>query len=291
HLLDPLGDRLRAAALEVQDVAFELRGYVEGLEGDPGRLEAVEERLAAIARLERKHGGTVALVLEHAERCATRRAELLGAEVAIAAARGEADAAEAAHADAAGELGDARAAAAPALARAVSERLEALAMADASFAVVLTGAGPGPTGADAAQFEIAPNPGVPAAALRDTASGGELSRVMLALLGAANHGSAATLVFDEVDAGIGGQTARAVGEQLRALGAGRQILCITHLPQVASFAARHFTIVKDTTTEPAVTTVTRLEAGEVVSELVRMLGAAEEDPAARRHATELLRAA
>jgi DNA repair protein RecN (Recombination protein N) len=114
---------------------------------------------------------------------------------------------------------------------------------------------------------------------------------MLALLGAANHGSEATLVFDEVDAGIGGQTARAVGEQLRELGRGRQILCITHLPQVASLGSRHFTIVKDTGTEPARTTVTRLEADEVVSELVRMLGAEVADPAARRHASELLRAA
>jgi DNA repair protein RecN (Recombination protein N) len=289
--LDPLGERLRAVALEAQDVVFELRRYAEGLDAEPGRLEAVDERLAAIARLERKHGGTVALVLEHAERCATRRDELLGAEVAIAAAREEAEAAQAEHAEAARALTDARAGAAPALGREVGDRLAGLAMADASFEAILTPAEPGPTGVDAVQFEIAPNPGVPPAPLRDTASGGELSRVMLALLGAANHGSEATLVFDEVDAGIGGQTARAVGEQLRALGEGRQILCITHLPQVASFAARHFTIVKDTSTEPARTTVTRLAADDLVSELVRMLGAEEADPAARRHASELLRAA
>ncbi len=289
--LDPLGERLRAAALEAQDVVSELRRYADGLDAEPGRLEAVEERLAAIARLERKHGGTVALVLEHAERCAARRDELLGAEVAIAAARAEAAAAEAEHTEAARALTEARAGAASDLGREVCERLAGLAMVDASFAVILTPADPGPTGVDAVQFEIAPNPGVPAAPLRDTASGGELSRVMLALLGAANHGSEATLVFDEVDAGIGGQTARAVGEQLRALGEGRQILCITHLPQVASFAARHFTIVKDTSTEPARTTVTLLAADDLVSELVRMLGAEEADPAARRHARELLRAA
>ena len=109
---------------------------------------------------------------------------------------------------------------------------------------------------------------------------------MLALLGRGQpRRRGSTLVFDEVDAGIGGHTARAVGEQLRALGAGRQILCITHLPQVASFASRHFTIVKDTTREPARTTVTPLAADDVVSELVRMLGAEEADPAARRHAT------
>jgi DNA repair protein RecN (Recombination protein N) len=107
----------------------------------------------------------------------------------------------------------------------------------------------------------------------------------------ASDGSEATLVFDEVDAGIGGKTARAVGGQLRALAAGRQVLCITHLPQIASLAARHFSIDKDPSTEPARTTVRELAGGEVVGELVRMLGAEPQDVAARRHAKELLRAA
>jgi DNA repair protein RecN (Recombination protein N) len=98
-------------------------------------------------------------------------------------------------------------------------------------------------------------------------------------------------VFDEVDAGIGGQTARAVGERLRALADGRQVLCITHLPQIASLAARHFSIAKDPSADPARTTVTELAASEVVGELVRMLGADGADDAARRHAEELLRAA
>jgi len=131
--------------------------------------------------------------------------------------------------------------------------------------------------------------------LRKIASGGELSRVMLALMGVASTSSAAagqTLVFDEVDAGIGGQTARAVGDQLRELAAGRQVICITHLPQVASLAARHFSIAKDAATSPARTTVTQLEDADVVSELVRMLGAdGDGDGAARRHAEELLRVA
>jgi DNA repair protein RecN (Recombination protein N) len=291
--LDPLVDRVVGLSLEAQDVVSELRSYAERLEtgAEPGRLDAVEERLAAIARLERKHGGTLGLVLEHAARCAARRDELLGAEVAIVAAQELMAGLGSAHAAACSELRGARAAAAPALAASVCERLTGLAMADASFAVVLGDAEPGPGGADSVVFEIAPNPGVPAAPLRESASGGELSRVMLALLGAANDGSDATLVFDEVDAGIGGQTARAVGEQLRSLAAGRQILCITHLPQVASFAARHFTIVKDTTAQTARTTVTRLDGAAVVSELVRMLGADDGDTAARRHAKELLRAA
>ena len=146
-------------------------------------------------------------------------------------------------------------------------------------------------GAERAQFEIAPNPGVPAAPLREIASGGELSRVMLALLSAAHGGGHSTLVFDEIDAGIGGHTARAVGEQLRVLADGRQILAITHLPQVASFAARHFTIAKDLAVEPARASVAQLDDAEVVGELVRMLGADEHDAGARRHAKELLRAA
>ena len=100
-----------------------------------------------------------------------------------------------------------------------------------------------------------------------------------------------TLVFDEIDAGIGGQTARAVGEQLRELAAGRQVICITHLPQIASLADRHFTIVKDVSTDTARTTVTQLERADVVGEIVRMLGADGDDSAARRHAKELLKAA
>ena len=132
---------------------------------------------------------------------------------------------------------------------------------------------------------------MPAGPLREIASGGELSRVMLALMGVANDGSETTLVFDEVDAGIGGHTARAVGSQLRALGEGRQVLCITHLPQIASLAARHFSIEKDSGAEPARTTVRELRSGEVVAELVRMLGADADDVGARRHAKELLAAA
>ena len=164
-------------------------------------------------------------------------------------------------------------------------------MEGASFEIALTDREAGPTGADAVEFLIAANPGVPAAPLRETASGGELSRVMLALLGTANAGGDATLVFDEVDAGIGGQTARAVGEQLRGLAEGRQVLCITHLPQIASLADRHFSIAKDTGVEPARTTVTELGEREVVGELVRMLGADESDLTARRHAQELRKAA
>ncbi len=290
--LDPLTVRVRALVVEADDLAGELRRYGSGLEGEPGRLEIVEERLEALDRLKRKHGGTVAAVLAHAEECRRRRDELLGAEVALEQATSELAAARADLQERAAKLRAARVKAAPKLAAGVRGRLADLAMDGASFEIALTDRpDAGPTGTDTVEFLIAPNPGVPATPLRETASGGELSRVMLALLGTANDGSDATLVFDEVDAGIGGQTARAVGEQLRSLGAGRQVLCITHLPQIASLGARHFSIAKDTSVEPARTTVTELADREVVGELVRMLGADDTDLGARRHAQELRKAA
>ncbi len=289
--LDALAERWRSLAYEADDLAGELLRYAEGLDGEPGALEATEERLAVLERLERKHGGTIADVLAHAERCRARRDELAGAEVALERGAAELEAARAEQAQAAEVLRAARAKAAPRLARAVRDRLAELAMEGASFEIALGEREPGPAGADAVEFLIAPNAGVPAGPLREIASGGELSRVMLALMGVANDGSDTTLVFDEVDAGIGGHTARAVGSQLRALAEGRQILCITHLPQIASLAARHFSIEKDSGAEPARTTVRELRSGEVVAELVRMLGADADDVGARRHARELLAAA
>jgi DNA repair protein RecN (Recombination protein N) len=289
--LDALAERWRVLAIEADDLAGELRGYGEGLEAEPGGLDVLEERLAAWDRLKRKHGGTIAAVLAHGEECRSRIAELDRAEVALEEAQAALAAARDARAALAVELRKARAKAAKTLAAEVKRRLADLAMEAASFEIALDPRDAGPTGADAVEFLIAPNPGVPPAPLRETASGGELSRVMLALLGAANDGSGAVLVFDEVDAGIGGHTARAVGEQLRTLADGRQVVCITHLPQVASLAARHFSIAKDTAATTAVTTVTQLAETQVVGELVRMLGAADNDVAARRHAKELRKAA
>jgi DNA repair protein RecN (Recombination protein N) len=173
-------------------------------------------------------------------------------------------------------------------------------MPDASFEVRISPRrdGCGPRGADSVELVIAPNAGVPGGPLKEVASGGELSRVMLALLSVA-HGQPAAraageqplLVFDEIDAGIGGHTARAVGAHLQSLAAGRQVLCITHLPQVAAAAARHFTIVKHASQVPVRTTVSALEGDRVVGELVRMLGAGEGDRAASQHARQLLRQA
>jgi DNA repair protein RecN (Recombination protein N) len=289
--LDLLTERQRALSIEAADLASELARYVDGLEDEPGRLEAVEARLTELDRLIRKHGGTVEAVLAHGGECRRRRDELLDAEQALEGGETGLAKAHAELASVVAELRDARATAAPLLAEAVRERLAALAMEGATFEIALEQREPGPSGADSVEFLIAPNPGVPAARLREIASGGELSRVMLALMGVAQQDGGGVLVFDEVDAGIGGHTARAVGARLRELAAGRQVLCITHLPQIASLGSRHFAIAKDSGVEPARTTVTRLAEPEVVSELVRMLGSAEGDDAARRHATELRRAA
>ena len=290
--LDALAERLRALRVEAEDLAGDLRRYEENVEARPGRLEEVEDRLAAYARLTRKHGGSVAAVLAHAERCVARRDELEHAEGALAGAEETLGAARAQLESEVAALRRARRATAGRLAAAVRESLGELAIAGATFEIALSERDePGPAGADAVDFLIATNPGVPAGPVREIASGGELSRVMLALLSVAHGDTERTLVFDEVDAGIGGQTARAVGERLRALAAGRQVLCITHLPLIATLADRHFRIAKDTATSPARTTVQALQADELVGELARMLGADEDDVTARRHARELLSAA
>ncbi len=290
-VLDPLVERWRSLSYEAGDLAAELRGYADALDDEPGGLDAAEARLAQLDRLKRKHGGSIAGVLAHAERCRARHAELSDVEASLARLHAEHDQAIAARDALVESLRNARAEAAPRLAAAVGDALGELAMEGAKFDVTLAPREPGPAGGDVVELMLAPNSGVAAAPLRDAASGGELSRVMLALLGVANDGSAATLVFDEIDAGIGGKTARAVGERLRELAEGRQILCITHLPQVASLAARHFSIEKDPHADPALTTVSQLAEPQVVGELVRMLGADADDGAARSHARELRRAA
>jgi DNA repair protein RecN (Recombination protein N) len=302
--LDALAERMRTLLLESQDLAAELRDYCErtamlGLEGADGEpageqpsLDALEERLEMIERLARKHGGSMRSVLEYAAAARARRAELLGAEVALAQATEQLGHARAALQEHTAALRRARRSAIKRLTGAVREQLASLAMGEASFEVLLSEREPGPAGGDSAEFVIAPNPGVPAGPLREIASGGELSRIMLAIMSVANASSGpVTLVFDEVDAGIGGHTARAVGARLRDLAQHSQVLCITHLPQIASLGDRHFSIAKDQAADPTRATVVQLGEPEVVSELVRMLGADSGDTTARRHARELRRAA
>ncbi len=289
--LDGLAARLRALRIEAEDLGAEMRGYLEGLEADPARLAAAEERLDAYERVKRKHGGTVRAVLEHAARCRAERERLEGAEVALERVVAELARVEDERSWLAAELSAARGAAAPVLAERVRDELAALAMEGASFAVTLEPREQlAATGAERVELMLSPNPGVAASPVRESASGGELSRVMLALMTVAGAGGSQTLVFDEVDSGVGGQTARSVGERLRALASERQVLCITHLPQIAAMADRHFRIEKEAHGDLARASVERLESGGVVEELCRMLGAEASDAGARKHAKELLAA-
>lgn len=296
--LDAIAKRCATLAIEAQDVAGELHRYREDIEAEDGSLDVLEARLALLGRLMRKHGGSISSVIEYAERARQRRDELLGAGVAeesvaqqLAVERETLDG----HVK---QLCVGRKRAAARLVKGVRQQLAALAMEEASFEITLKPTALKANGGDVAEFVIAPNPGVAGAPLREIASGGELSRIMLALTSASSEGaggenrpSKSTLVFDEIDAGIGGHTARAVGERLQSLALGRQVLCITHLPQIASLAARHFSVTKDTSLTPTLASVEQLAESDVVAELVRMLGAEEQDGAARRHARELRRAA
>jgi DNA repair protein RecN (Recombination protein N) len=298
--LDALAERSRALAYEAQDLASEVREYANNLEADPARLEQVEERLDLLARLKRKHGGTVVGVLEHAEHCRSEIDRLENASEVSAKLERELDDAAKELSAIAKQLRKARRTAAAGLEAAVRSELSQLAMAEASFEVTVGERDPesgalgafGQQGGDTVEFTIAPNPGVPAGRLREIASGGEMSRVMLALLSvAASEAGASTVVFDEIDAGVGGNTGRAVGEKLRALSAARQVICITHLPQVASLAARHFRVEKDSAVVPARASVEQLAESDLVAELCRMLGADAGDDVARKHAESLLQAA
>ncbi len=300
--LEPLLTRVQSMRYEADDLADELRHYASDIEAVPGRLEEIEERLAPLSRLIRKYGGSIHDVLEHAEQCRCREHELAQAEVRMEGVEAELARARDELSKLSGSLTKLRRKAAPRLAKEVQARLAELAMPDALFEVEVSPRpdGCGARGADAVELLIATTPGLPAGRLRDIASGGELSRVMLALLSVAHEGgdpaapggsSSPLLVFDEIDSGVGGHTAHAVGRHLRDLAQGRQVLGITHLPQVAALADRHFTIAKDTSSLPARANVQQLEGDEIVGEVVRMLGASEGDRAAGRHARELLRQA
>jgi DNA repair protein RecN (Recombination protein N) len=297
--LDALALRCKSVSIEAHDLAGALRSYCEGIEGEDGSLEAVEERVALLDHLARKHGGTISSTLQYAEQGRARREELLGASVAQESTRELLAAERVVLEDHIEHLRAARLTAATRLSGQVREELAALAMGEATFEIAVRPTAASANGGDEVEFVIAPNPGVAGAPLREIASGGELSRVMLALTSASDRGeegladarTKSTLVFDEIDAGIGGHTARAVGERLQSLALGRQVICITHLPQVASLAARHFSVAKDTSADPTLATVLQLEESDVVTELVRMLGAEDDDRAAHDHVLKLRRAA
>jgi DNA repair protein RecN (Recombination protein N) len=261
---------------------------------DPQRLAELDERLDHVGMLARKHGRTPTDLLSHAETARERQCHLMQLSCDRTELSEQRDRLAAELKRVAAVLHERRKRSAPLLAAEIKTQLATLAMPDAEFAIELVALDRlGPKGSDEASFLIAPNPGVPIAALRDIASGGELSRTMLALTAVtAEHGDHdhKLLVFDEIDAGIGGKTANAVGRRLKEIGQHRQVLCITHLPQIAALADTHHQIAKDTSAVPVVTVVQRLDDEAVLAELVRMLGSEQDDDGALLHAQQLIAA-
>ncbi|NLG64280.1 MAG: DNA repair protein RecN, partial [Actinobacteria bacterium] len=294
--LAPLGERLDGLVAEAEDVAFALQAYLEEIDADPAHRDRVELRHDELTALRRKYGATADDVLAHLARARTRADELERGGEEQDTLREQTRAAWEAAVTAAARLTEARRKYAPRFAAAVARELRALSMPHARFEVALSSrgegvAGLGPRGADEVEFLFSANPGTALRPLRDTASGGELSRAMLALKSVATlTADVGTLIFDEVDTGIGGVTATGLGERLARLASRTQIVCITHLAQVVAFADRHFAIAKVSDPQAATTetVVRRVEGEERVDELCRMLGASASDPAARAHAESLL---
>lgn len=284
----PRGE-LASAQATLDEASHALRGYLDALDVAPGRLDEVEERLGAYDRLCRHHGGSLDEVLSRAGAAREVLAALAQGDTEEASLRAAHTAALGACREQAEALRELRADAAPALEEAVASELAQLAMPKAALRVEL-GSDPGDPPRDRATLWLRANPGLPEGPLADVASGGELSRVLLALHGvAATSQPDATWVFDEVDAGIGGVTATAVGAKLAALARGRQVLTITHLPQVAALGDRHYRLVKALDPDGRATTrIEPVEGDDLIAELCRMLGAADGDSGARRHAEELV---
>ncbi|MEB2343438.1 MAG: DNA repair protein RecN [Deltaproteobacteria bacterium] len=295
--LGVLAERARGAHAELADLAREVERYADAVEVDPGRRAELEERLATLERLRRKYGRDEAEILARREALGAELAAAEGGDAREAALATELRAAHDALAAQAAALGRGRAAAAARLARDVEQRLRRLEMPDARVEVALLpvaageGLPCGPTGAEQAELRLSANRGEAPRALRQIASGGELSRVFLAIQGALRRTEGGmVLVFDEVDAGIGGRTAERVGQALAELASEHQVLCITHLPQVAALAATQLRVVKEVRGGRTVAAVEALDAGARVEELARMAGGARVTEATRQHARELLRA-
>jgi len=266
------GDDLRDAELRLRETASELRSFLATLGAEPGRLEEIEAALERISDAKRRF--RCETYEELLARAAAARDELAAIDAGIDPARAAAAAlaeAEARVTALAGELRERRAEAAPRFAAAVAGELAGLGMGDGEFQAQLSEREPGPTGADDVQFLIRPNPGLPLAPVAETASGGELSRIALAIAVVAGGD---TLVFDEIDAGIGGETANAVGRALARAAERAQVITITHLPQIASLAARHFRVEK-VPGDPTHTQIKQLDDAERSDELERMLGGRE----------------
>jgi DNA repair protein RecN (Recombination protein N) len=292
-LLAGLAGRLSEATYLLSDLAAELASYTDALDADPARLAAVQERRAALSRLSRAYGGTtgdVAGVLDWAEQAGLRLAELEGTDDKIAALAAEESALAQEVTSLAARLTALRSAAAARFAAAVTAELTDLAMPHASLTAVVTELdAPGPNGADDVEIRLAAHPGAPPLPLHKGASGGELSRVMLAIeVVFAGADPVPTFVFDEVDAGVGGKAAVEVGRRLARLARSAQVIAVTHLPQVAAFADNHLVVEKSGDGLVTASGVVRLGPQARVRELSRMLAGLEDSESGQLHAEELL---
>jgi DNA repair protein RecN (Recombination protein N) len=288
--LAPLVERLGEAAAAIEDVARELGHYARGVRSDPARLSEVEERLFLLQRLCRKHGGTVADLATKRETLTAALAEVGSYEEGIASRQAAVDAADARGRAAATALTAARQRAAASLEKKVNATMRELGFPSARLPIALEPRELGPTGADRVRFLFAPNPGEEARPLAKIASGGELSRVMLAVKQAlARTDEVLTYVFDEVDAGVGGGTAEVIGRKLKRLAAERQVIVITHLPQVAAFADAHVRVTKTAARGKTRVIIEPLAETERPAEIARMLAGATPSAQATAHAAEMLR--
>jgi DNA repair protein RecN (Recombination protein N) len=280
---------------QLEDLAYFLRSYAADIDASPARLQEVEDRLAALERLKKKHGPTLDQVIARAETLRRDLHEVEHAEEAAATLDSDLADARTGYTSAAERLSTKRRAAAPRFARALERALADLAMGrtrcDVRFAPAESEAQWSERGVEAGEFYISPNVGEDLRPLARIASGGELSRIMLALKTLASiDAPGKTLIFDEVDTGIGGAVADVVGSRLRELAARVQVLCITHLPQIAAYGRTHFRITKNVKRGRTVTEVERLTQQEREAELARMIGGAGVSATVRASAREMLAA-
>jgi DNA repair protein RecN (Recombination protein N) len=289
-VLGQLAETIRTSLYALEDVAIQLRDYAGKIAFEPGRQNEVEERLALFARLKRKYAPDLEGILEYKSSIDREIEDLTDLDAARTGVRKSLDKARMKVEESGADLSRLRREAAQELRQKVESELKGLAMPRARFEMRLAPLSePGPRGLEQGEFFLAPNPGEEPKPLTRIASGGELSRIMLALKRAAPEGdTVSTLIFDEVDAGIGGIAATAVGEKLRGAASGRQVLCITHLPQVAAFADRHYRVEKREEDGRTVTALTLLSGEERTREMARMLGGARVTDRTLEHARELI---
>jgi len=292
----PHRDEAEELKRRVADLAAAARDAAAAIEADPERLTALETRLEQVARLKRKYGGTVAEILRRAADLRAEAADLADIDDALDRKRREEAAARKAFAEAAAVLSASRRESAPRFSSAVEKELRGLALEKARLRIALDPLEPDAPragGLETATFWFAPNPGEPEKPLERIASGGELSRVQLAIrtVAAGRSRRGRTLIFDEVDAGIGGRVAEVVGKKLRALAQSDQVLCVTHVPQIAALADRHFLAEKRAVRGRTIASVRLLEGKERIAEIARMLAGETVPETALRHARTLLEAA